>query len=88
MTLAESGTLESGAKYQYLSTLVRGEALRQFDLFSADVEGTKILNVDYIIKGFSHYFSPVNFLSKQKRTMSRVMKTAQSNCKTLCGAFD
>ena len=30
MTLAASGTLETGAKVQYICTLVRGEALRQF----------------------------------------------------------
>ena len=48
ITLAASGTLEAGAKYQYLRTLVRVEALRhrvealrQFDSFSADVEGTE-----------------------------------------------
>ena len=37
MTLAASGTLEAGAKYQYICTLVCGEALRQFDLLSAEV---------------------------------------------------
>ena len=53
MTLAASGTMEADAKYQYLRTLVRGEALHQFDLLSADVEGTQTLNVDYIIKGLA-----------------------------------
>ena len=37
MTLSASGTLEAGAKIQYLRTLVRREALHQFDSFSADV---------------------------------------------------
>ena len=37
MTLAASGALEAGAKIQYLRTLVRREALHQFDSFSADV---------------------------------------------------
>ena len=64
MTLAASVTVVTGAKYQYLHTLVRGEALRQFDSLSAEVEGTKTLNVDYIIRGLSQYFFPVNFLSK------------------------
>ena len=40
MTLTESGTLEEGAKVQYLLTLVSGEALRQFDLLSSDVGST------------------------------------------------
>ena len=65
MTLVASGTLEAGAKYQYLSTLIRGEALRQFDSLSADVEIAETLNVDYIIKGLAQYFFPVNFLSKR-----------------------
>ena len=49
MTLAVSGTLVTGAKIQYLHTLVRGEALRQFDSLSADVEGANPLNVETII---------------------------------------
>ena len=31
---------DADAKFQCLLTLVRGEALRQFDLFSADIEST------------------------------------------------
>ena len=37
MTLTETGMLEMDAKIQYLRMLVRGEALRQFDLLYADV---------------------------------------------------
>ena len=79
MTLVESGMLEVGAKYQYLGNLVRVEALRQFDSLSSDVEGTETLNVDYIIRGLSQYFFPVNLLSKQKRAPWNG-KTTQSNC--------
>ena len=46
-TLAASGTLEAGAKYQYICNLFRGEALRQFDSLPADVEISETLNVDY-----------------------------------------
>ena len=38
MTLAATGTLDIEAKVQYLCTLVRGEALCQFNLLSADVK--------------------------------------------------
>ena len=38
ITLAASGTLATCRKIQYLRTLVCAETLRQFDLFSADVE--------------------------------------------------
>ena len=55
MNLAESGTLEAGAKYQYLCTNFCGEYLRQFDSFSADVESAETLNVDYIIRGLAQY---------------------------------
>ena len=37
MTLEASGTLNYGAKIQYLHTLVRGESLRQFDMLPAEV---------------------------------------------------
>ena len=76
--LAALGMLEAGSKYQYLCTIVRGEALRQFDSLSADVESAEILNVDYIIRGLAQYFPPVNSLSKQKRAMRRGMKKMRS----------
>ena len=37
MTLGASGMLEVGSKYSFLRTIFCGEALRQFDLLSADV---------------------------------------------------
>ena len=73
MTLAASGTLEVGTKYQYLQTLVHGEALCQFKLLSAEVEITQTLNIEDIIKGLSQYFPPVYLLTK-KRAMHRGMK--------------
>ena len=42
---------KAGAKNQYLRTITRGEALCQFDSFSADVESTQILNFEDTIKG-------------------------------------
>ena len=78
MTLAASGTMETGMKSQNLRTLVRGEALSQFDLLSDDVEGTQTLDVDEIIKGLAHYFPPVNSISKQKHAMRRGMKKPRS----------
>ena len=74
MTLAASGALEVGVKYQYLCTLVCREALRPFDSLSADLEGTQTLNVDYIIKGLAQHSSPVNSVYK-KTAMHRGMKT-------------
>ena len=70
-TLAASGTLEADTEFQYRRTLVREESLRQFDLLSTDIESKETLNMDYIIRGLSQYFPPVNLLPKQKRTMRR-----------------
>ena len=44
MTLSEKVTLEMDANIKYLHTLVCGEALRQFDLLSYDVENTETVN--------------------------------------------
>ena len=74
MTNAGTGMLEMDVKIQYLSTLVCGEVLRQFDLLSTDMENIETLNVDYGIKGLALYFFPVNLLSNQKRMMFRGMK--------------
>ena len=70
MTLLASGTLEAGAKYQYLRTLVCGEALRQFDLLSAEIEITETLNIDSIIRCLSQYFPPVNLLKIEAHNAS------------------
>ena len=72
--LAETGTLDMDTNIKYLLTLVRGEALRHFDLLSADVEDTETINVDYYIKRLVLYFFPVNLLSKQKRGMHHGMR--------------
>ena len=70
ITLAASGNLEEVVKFQYICTLVRVEVLRQFELFSSDVESTQTLNIEDIIKGLAWYFFPVNLLSKKKRLAS------------------
>ena len=65
MTNAKSGTLDTGAKIQYLCTLVCGEALRHFDSFSDDVERTESLTAENIIKGLALYSPPINLLFKK-----------------------
>ena len=59
MTLVASETLEAGAKVQYLRTIVRGKALRQFDSLSDDLGSMQTLKVDDIIKGLAYYFTPI-----------------------------
>ena len=73
-TLAASGTLDAGAKYQYFCALVHREALSQFEPLSSDVEGTETLNIDYIIRCLAQYLPAVNLLSKQKCALRRGKK--------------
>ena len=56
MTIEATGELYMGVKIQYLCKLVFGEALRNFDLLSDDVENIETLNVYYYIKGLALYF--------------------------------
>ena len=75
MNLAAMGALETKVKVQYLCMLVRGEALYQFDLLSADMKNTETpLDVDHLVKVLVWHFYPVNSLSKKKRVMRRCMK--------------
>ena len=43
MTIAVTGTIETKVTVQYLCTLFRGEALRQFDLVPSDAKNIEIL---------------------------------------------
>ena len=56
-------------KARYLRTPVRGEALRQFDTFSAEVGGTNSEKLKSVILGLGLYFFCVNDLSKEKHAM-------------------
>ena len=49
MIAEESGTLEMVAEIQYICTLVRGEALCQFDTLPDDIKSTTPLTVEAII---------------------------------------
>ena len=65
MTLEAPGTLRSGANIQYLCTLLRGEALRQFDILSSEVGSTTPENLTSTILDLGTQFYPVNSLSKK-----------------------
>ena len=57
MDLEASGTLQDDAKIQYLRTLVRGEALHQFDMISADLESSTPLTLEAIFWYWVRTFS-------------------------------
>ena len=90
MTLAATGTLEMEAKVQYLHTLVCGEALRPFDLVSADAKNTETqLDVDYLLKGLAWYSPSSKFTSKTKAcNVTLYEKSTQIKGKALCCVFD
>ena len=71
MALKASKTLKAGVNIQYLPTLVRGEALRQFDTSFSEVVSSSPENMTSNILGLGMYYFPVNLLSKQKRVMRR-----------------
>ena len=70
MTLVARGMQVMYVNVRYLCTIVCGVALRNFDLFSVDVENIDTpLNFDDLFKGLSWYLPHVNSLFK-KRAMS------------------
>ena len=70
MTLAVSGALGAGAKYQYLRILFCREALHQFDSLFDGIEGAENLNVHYIIRGLAQYFPRATCaVERKKRTV-------------------
>ena len=74
MMLRYSGTLSANANLQYLRILLCGEVLCQFDTLCAQVVITTIAHLNQVILSLCTYFSPVNFLSKEKRMMRRGMR--------------
>ena len=69
MNLKDSGNLDLAAKDQYICMLIRGEALRHFDLLSSDMDSTNPLTAEATILGLVTYFFPVNFLPNQQCSM-------------------
>ena len=75
ITLAATGTPDTEEKFQYLRITVCGEALRQFDSLSSDVENTDTyLTVYYLIKGLAWYFFLCICFKKKQCAMRRCMK--------------
>ena len=60
MTLDKSVMLKADANIQHLCMSVHGEALRQFDALSAEVESASPEALTYDILGLGAYFLPIN----------------------------
>ena len=83
ITLAASWMLEVGAKYQYLCTLVRGEALRQFDSFSDDVESAETLKTVMLLAevsahGFLSFYTNSVLHKKRSDLFAHCANSAQT----------
>ena len=89
MTLAESETLVTDAKVQYIRTLVCREALRHFDLLSADVESTNPLTVKKYYFRVEFLIFPCEFSIEEKVCNAlRDEEATQIESKSLRGLFD
>ena len=69
-----TGTTVTAGKINYLRTLLRREALREFDELVSHNAGTNNSHLKFIQEGLLGYFTPINALSKKKRTMRHAMR--------------
>ena len=72
-TLEAPGTLDDGAKIQYLCMIVHGEALNKLDMLSVGVGIATTEHLNLIILGLGTYFFTVIAMSKQKCVMRHGM---------------
>ena len=68
-----TGTTTSVEKINYLCTILRGEALWEFDKLSSQNTGTNSTHLKFIQEGLLGYSFPINALSNQKHVMRRDM---------------
>ena len=86
LTLAATVTQETGANIQYLCTLLRGEALSQFDLLSDDLENTDApLTVIILLSVYPGIF-PCGFALKTRLAMRCCMKNTLFKSEAPCSA--
>ena len=65
MTLEASGILADNTKFQYLCTILPGEALHKFDNLCNQIRSMTVTQLNQSIFGLVVYFPPVNLLSKK-----------------------
>ena len=74
MTLNALGRLAATPKLQYLRKILHEEALHQFDTLCAQLGRMTIAHSNRALLGLGTYFPHMNALSKENRTMCRVMR--------------
>ena len=72
-----AGTTSVAGQINFLCTMLRGEALREFDELANQNSGTTRAHLKVIQEGLLGYFPLITDLYKQKRAMNRVMRKPQ-----------
>ena len=72
-TIDRTGPTLAAGKINYLRTLLRGEALLEFEELASHNTGTNNSHLKFIQESLLGCFPPVNNISKQKRLMRRAM---------------
>ena len=68
-----TGTTSATRKIHFLRTMLRGEALREFDVLAGQVGSMTNGHIKLIKEGLIGYFPPINTLTKQKRAIRHTM---------------
>ena len=68
-----TGTTSATRKIQFLCTMLRREALREFNVLSSQVGSTTNGNIKLIKEGLIGYFSPINEINNHKCAMRHAM---------------
>ena len=88
MTLEASVTFVASTNIQYLHTLLREEALHQFDKFVSEVGSTTSETLKSIILGWGTYCFPVNSLLKKLCDAPKTEESARFKSKMLRFSYD
>ena len=69
-----TGTISAYKKTCFICTMLRGEALREFDVLAGQVGSMTNGHLKLIKEGLLRYFPPINALTKQECVMRHAMK--------------
>ena len=72
--IKRTGTKKFSGRINFLRTLLRGEALGEFDILASQKNGMTNTHYNYIKGGLLEYFTPYNTLTNKKRAMCRYLK--------------
>ena len=67
------GTTSPSVRINYMCTMIRGEALIEFEKLEVNKHSTANAHIKQITEGLLRYFFPTNAFSNQNRAMQRAM---------------